>query len=617
MISFGDLRRTLRRRPTRAAVFVLCLAGAAYSFAQSDSMRPSRQKKPPSYHFGPASPLFAPNASGDEGLARPLSWSSKSGDQNGGAGMLKSLDEALDQDVPRPKVRPAKQAFKPSDAFITRNKKTPPIIFPAGKDIKSTDCRPLGADKNVRVKLPKKAAVLSNPSLQAVIKDLPPYEETAKASASPNLEADIALCGMSPCRVLLPGWIGGQDSNVQQEFVQLALLTASLNAAYRPYTLSINEEETGWPYVLVLPNVSKSRMGSCFQRPFGYHFDDSPDSLLSLGIQHTVSFEAFTTWVETRAQRPKAQLVMVEQHARNGALTSSEVETEEVRVDGSGRPASLAWDFESKPDKGKRDYCLDDKASRLVFSGRRPKLSVHPPSGPGPDSWSDDPKDAATMRKALHEALGAQGDDVTREPFEPDVYVLDWGLHSPLFRTSATRSDTPKQVPRTLAVRQQDHLKFSPQWTAIAEDASSKLRPYLAVHWPMETLATELLTSCASALVLTLRLILQQPEYWDIRTIYLATDVPLEGTGKPTPRAATRMTRVREGHWAAMKVVRETFEQDGMMGEMKLKGIQDLVVHEEFNLDALDEGILALLDWIMAANADFFVSGSERCGTQM
>lgn len=620
MFSFnpiGDLRRPFRRirsRPTRAAVLVLFLAGAVYSFAQSDSVRPSRQKKAPSYH-GPASPLYAQNASGDDSLLNPLSWSSEAGDLDGGPVVLNSLKERVRDDEPRSNGRPPRQAWKLSDTLLTRTKKTP--ASPLVEERKSLGKpRPrLGADKNVRVKALK--GVLPDSSLQDVLKDLPPHE-TSKASVSPNLEADIALCGLSPCRVLLPGWIGGQDANVRPHFIQLGLLTSSLNDAYRRSSATASEEETGGPYVMVLPNVSKSRMGSCYKRPFSYHFDDTSDYLLSLGIQHAVSFHAFESWVEKRAQRPKAQLVMVEQDARDGALTaSSEVETEEVLADETGSPAEIAWDFESKPDKGKHDYCLHDKAARLVFSGRRPKVMVYPPSEPSP--WSDDDEATASMKQALFEALGIRKDDpnpAVRGPFSPDVYVLDWGLRSPLFPTPSTASNTQKRSQYALQHEGHQHIAFSPQWTQLAEEASSNMHPYLAVHWPMETLATELLVSCASALIHTLRLLLQRPEHTDMRTIYLATDVPLETFGKPNLRAATRLTRVREEHRKAMRVLWDAFQEGGMLEGRKLKGVKSLG-DGDLNFDALDDGILALMDKTMAAKADFFLKGSERCGTQV
>lgn len=611
MFSFnpiGDLRRPFRRirsRPTRAAVLALLLAGAVYSFAQSDSVRPSRQKRS---YAGPATPLYAQNASGDDILIHPLSWSSEAGDLASGPDALNSLQEGIRDDIPRPKARPARQAWKQSDILLTRTSKPSTLLTEESDNIVK---RPrLGADKNVRVKVTVPKRVVSDPSLQAVLKDIPPLDETtSKAYASPNLEADVALCGMFPCRVLLPGWIGG---DARQHFIQLGLLTSSLNDAYRRSSLTAPEEGAGGPYVLVLPNLSKSRMGSCFQHPFAYHYDDSPESLLSLGVEHTATFEAFEAWVETRAQRPKAQVVIVEQDARDGSRTaSSELETEEVLAAGFGSPAELAWDFEAKPDKGKHDYCLDDKATRLVFSGRRPRLTVYPPSEPA--SWFDDDEATTTMTLALAQALGMRRDDPSpvRGPFSPDVYVLDWGLRSLLFPTPSPNTRRSRSIFR----HQQEHLKFNPQWTMLAEETSAKMHPYLAVHWPMETLATELLSSCASALIHTLRLLLQRPENADIRTIYLATDVPLEG-GKPNLRAATRLTRVREEHRKAMKIIWDAFEQSGMLEGRRLKGVKSLG-DGHMNLDALDDGILALLDKTMASKADFFLKGSERCGTQV
>ncbi|EGG06443.1 uncharacterized protein MELLADRAFT_116555 [Melampsora larici-populina 98AG31] len=114
-------------------------------------------------------------------------------------------------------------------------------------------------------------------------------------SSIPAEELDRSICpnqtslGLS-CSFLLPGFIGEQETKAQVHLHQLGLLAIQLNRT------------------LVLPNVSKSRMGTCLSYPFDLYYQT--ESLNRLGI-HTISYHEFIDWTFNRFPNPSAQLVSI------------------------------------------------------------------------------------------------------------------------------------------------------------------------------------------------------------------------------------------------------------------------------------------------------------------
>ncbi|KAH9813718.1 hypothetical protein DFH28DRAFT_1096239 [Melampsora americana] len=111
----------------------------------------------------------------------------------------------------------------------------------------------------------------------------------------PAEELDRSICPNQtelglPCSFLLPGFIGEQETKAQIHLHQLGLLAIQLNRT------------------LVLPNVSKSRMGTCLNYPFDLYYQ--LESLNSLGIP-TISYVEFINWTLNRFPYPTAQLVSI------------------------------------------------------------------------------------------------------------------------------------------------------------------------------------------------------------------------------------------------------------------------------------------------------------------
>lgn len=353
-------------------------------------------------------------------------------------------------------------------------------------------------------------------------------------------------------------------------------------------------------------------MGSCFKHPFQSYYDDASPEL-----GRVVSFEKFQEWVETREVRPKAQIVQVEQNARDASVAlSDDIEIQDV-YGTNGHPAELVTDMEVAPEKGKHNYCLADKAARLVFSRRRPVLTVYPPAKPA--LWHKSPGGVETMRAAIMEALGGGSDG--GPPVVPDVLILNWELRWPVI-TMKPRALTPTvgEGQRRFSQKESDtlspHLPYNSRWINVATATSTKLTPYLAIHWRMETVPAGPLPGCASALVHKVHELLSLPNNVDVRTVYLATDFPLEGS----PKSGTWKGReIVDEHREAMRAFFDAFNEGGILAGWKLTGLKGVLEgweDEGFDMDDIDGGILAILDKTIATKAELFVSGAERCGRQ-
>ncbi|KAG8954290.1 hypothetical protein FRC04_000515 [Tulasnella sp. 424] len=452
--------------------------------------------------------------------------------------------------------------------------------------------------------------------------------------------ADIALCGTSPCRVLLPGWIGGDGVQAQQQLVQIGLLTSSLNDAYRrqarsgPFSPGIAngnggslsttiEDPTFGPYVLVLPNVSKRRMGSCFKQPFEFYYDASPEALQEFGIERTATFEEFLGWVSTREIRPKVQIVVIERTPRNtSALLPFGSEVREVwplTPEQGGSPSEILYDYDFPPDAPKHKYCLHEnpKASRLVFHGRRPETTVYPPVISGGDN---------VMKAAVMEAFGFRrtgSEEASYVPvgYAPDVYVVDWESNLPVFNPSGLSTGAPETLvtdggeqvqtqkrlgspPRSKSNNPKKKniadnlLPYHPAWTKLLDDAALSLSPYLAVHWPVGAVSQSFLPSCTALLIRTLISLLRKPENKDVQTVYLATDVqPFNDFRLPPPKGGDEEPGQEDG-FPALRMFLDAFDNGGLLEGYSLTGVSGLLgeVKDDDGVRVLDKIALEEID---------------------
>ncbi|KZT23262.1 hypothetical protein NEOLEDRAFT_1069689 [Neolentinus lepideus HHB14362 ss-1] len=204
---------------------------------------------------------------------------------------------------------------------------------------------------------------------------------------------------------------------------------------------------------------------------------------------------------------------------------------------------------------------------------------------------------------------------------EPDVLAVDWDLRHPLFA-----EDFP--IAGSLTLDYATHLKNS------AQAVSSTLRPYLSIHWRLESVPLASLQGCAQSLVDKLTDILSSSRTGnfsgeqDIKTVWIATDYPYPVV--PTSnlndgrRRSTTFKTISPEHVEAMNTFIEAFRAGGKLQGLQLTDLNGglVVLEDDFERKGLnsedmgffeDEGVMGIFDKMVAMNAELFVSGAKGC----
>lgn len=380
-----------------------------------------------------------------------------------------------------------------------------------------------------------------------------PQQHSNSNSASPSSTSvaaqiiDPITCPVQhsaglPCLFLLPGFVGEQETKAQIHLHQLGLLALQLNRT------------------LVLPNVSKSRMGTCLAYPFDLYYHTQ--ALSNLGIP-TITYADFLNWTLIRAPSPSAQLVSV----LDGKNTHAP-------PDGSVR---LALDSPEHvlPTKPERNLCLNKGKSGLNFT------SYFPLTISSPERWHNVPENrekfASTIIESLrhYEALAQAGSTTGRNvkvnqlASQPaQVLALNYDIRHPVFQTTdldnaAILPTTSSGIsPRPLSLFQ--HFPYASAWTEVADMIVRQLPPYVGIHWRQETLPVENLQHCAHSLIPRLRAL--KRSYPSLGAIYLSTDYPIEEVTNPTQasvaHSGTFSKLLTPQHHQLMKQLGRDLEQE-------------------------------------------------------
>ncbi|GAA6007139.1 hypothetical protein JCM11491_003020 [Sporobolomyces phaffii] len=355
------------------------------------------------------------------------------------------------------------------------------------------------------------------------------------------------------CQFLVPAWLGEQETKAQQHLYQLGLLALATNRT------------------LVLPNVSKSRLGTCYRHPFSFYY--SPDSLVALGIP-TISQEDFLLWTLQRDPPPSAQVVSVV-NAKPGVYPDGSIE-----IDSFG-------DAFAPPSKPNRNLCLRSPRSKLDFAAHSP-LAIYPPEGYHKSEAGRLGFGQSVVSALASPELAARSSRRSGSKHYdyalPDVLAFNYEMRFPTLSpesvvahlsalgppsSSEEEEDPlpPATVPAPLAFA---HFPYAEVWSDLADSISQRLAPFVAIHWRTETLAAANLAPCAESLLD--KVFALHREYPEIQNVYLATDYPIEdldptfataarsgrgggggGRGAPVAHSGTFAKVVTEQHHRVMK----------------------------------------------------------------
>jgi hypothetical protein len=225
---------------------------------------------------------------------------------------------------------------------------------------------------------------------------------------------------------------------------------------------------------IVLPNVGTSRLGSCHVRPFEYFYD--MDGLRKQFPQlKYIRLDDFKKWTKERKTPPSTRYV--------------EIIKERIRK------TNYALEGKSDGIQLKKLACLKDVHPQMLTT-EVPSVTIALTK-----SWSRTP---ANLEKGLSLILNH-----TQSASE-DFLLFKHHSFTLLFPTKASK------VP----------LKYSYRIKEKAKSFTTRLRPYLAIHWRMETALAENMPRCAESLVSFIKKFKKKHE---IKNVYLATDYPLSG----------------------------------------------------------------------------------------
>ncbi|CAL1717364.1 unnamed protein product [Somion occarium] len=432
---------------------------------------------------------------------------------------------------------------------------------------------------------------------------------------------DSQFCGVSPCRILLPLWIGEQESRSRMHLVQVLQLARALNRT------------------LVLPNVGRSRIGACGRWDFEVYYDVGsfvgPKREEDLGrVRKVMLMDDFRTWLEMRPTGPKGQLLFVDEKTD----VEEDASREKVRVNGSEALSVYAdkdiLDLEDP--RLRKVRCLSTKYRQLQLDASSP-MTVHLP--PVDSFGGQFLADAFTQDETF---LAARRQFSAAVEATPEVLILHWDTrHFPYPHLLESMS-----------------LDYSSKVHALARKLVQPRIPYLAIHWRMETVIPALLPDCAEALVDTVVALLSDPNLASgIKTVWFASDFPwpissgaaaavsddvLNSSSDggrqqnlmqiaSSARRSNTFRSVSHEHIEAIGIFTAAFRQGGTLADWRLTGVSEeldrvrkemeregkgYVLEEDDDEGVLleDSGVLGILDKLAAMNAALFVSGAKRCG---
>ncbi|OZJ05353.1 hypothetical protein BZG36_01556 [Bifiguratus adelaidae] len=416
---------------------------------------------------------------------------------------------------------------------------------------------------------------------------------------------DLKYCGQSPCKFLFPVFLSEQESKAQIHFQQLALLAGRLGR------------------VVVLPNTSKSRLGTCQKYPFSHYFaSDTLDEYAPYFSYITQS--DFTNWMLERGDDTTAQFVILDREPKD-------------------KPPNWQPPKPPKLDKLLKQFCLPITEFPFEYEDYQ-TISYY-----APVDFHRSQKGVVETRESIINALTthnrAFGASQSTRGQTADVLLVQWSM-----RTGFMDVPIAGQA-----------LNYEASLFELANQVAERFRPFVAVHWRMETMDPSNLPSCASRLVTHLQ---EVQTLYNIPNVYLATDYPVEGGFS---RSYTwKLNQVEPDHREAFEIFKEnvpsfkTFnmlydemmaaqsvqtgeqvvEEDGAtipdenmgvdspLDEQEQEGEQDAMpepiveqgLFEQHELlpfqvgsHDFDPGLLGILDKLMAMRATYFVGGPRGC----
>ncbi|CAI2169766.1 12255_t:CDS:2 [Funneliformis geosporum] len=152
-------------------------------------------------------------------------------------------------------------------------------------------------------------------------------------------------------------------------------------------------------------------------------------------------------------------------------------------------------------------------------------------------------------------------------------------------------------------------LPYANHLIEAANNATNQLKPFIAIHWRMETSKPEMMPICVKSLI---KYINKLQKNIGIYKIYLATDYPLVNA----KAQSSTFHIISEQHHDAIKLLNSTFTLNTWVSMKTL----DVLINKfpeykkEINEEFRGSGLQGIFDKLVMSNSSYFISGPKGCG---
>ncbi|CAG8553508.1 21443_t:CDS:2, partial [Racocetra persica] len=151
-------------------------------------------------------------------------------------------------------------------------------------------------------------------------------------------------------------------------------------------------------------------------------------------------------------------------------------------------------------------------------------------------------------------------------------------------------------------------MPYASHITNAASNFANKLKPYIGIHWRMESGQLDLMSKCAESLVTYIR-------NFGITNIYLATDYPLAEYMHNKAQSDT-FHHIHEEHHIVMRILNSTLNINTWVSTHALdylKSSLNATKTNQLQEELRGGGIQGIFDKLMLIQADYFIGGPENC----
>ncbi|CAG8781087.1 9398_t:CDS:1, partial [Racocetra fulgida] len=155
-------------------------------------------------------------------------------------------------------------------------------------------------------------------------------------------------------------------------------------------------------------------------------------------------------------------------------------------------------------------------------------------------------------------------------------------------------------------------MPYASHITNAASNLTNKLKPYIAIHWRMESGQLDLMSKCAESLVTYIRNFSLSS---GITNIYLATDYPLAEYMHNTAQSDT-FHHIYEEHHIAMRILNSSLNINTWVSTHALDYLKLSLYPtktKQLQKELSGGGIQGIFDKLMLIQADYFIGGPENC----